>query len=275
LPNAVTLTIAAARTAKFVGPAIGGLAIAAFGEAVPYLLNAVSFLGLMFAVLAMRPTRQERAGARASFVSELRAGFAEVRRTPIISGIMQLEAVFGVLQVNEVMITIVARSILGLGPEGLGLLLAAPAFGSVAGVVALVAVGQVRRVGRFAVISLAVYAAAMLAIATSLAVALTFIALAATGLLDAWITVVRHSILQLAAPGEMRGRVMANMNVVASGVAPLSQVQSGVLTGLLGPSPAIVAAAITLVSVSTVIVVRNRVVWTFEHRRDEVTASRP
>lgn len=269
LSNSVTLTIAAARLAKSIGPALGGIAIAAFGEAVPYLLNALSFLALLFAVAAMHPVPAVRIERGVSFLGELREGFDEVRRTPLISGIMQLEAVFGLLQMNEVMITIVSRDVLGLGPEGLGLLLSAPAIGAVIGVAALVLVGTVRRQGLFALISVVIYAGVMLVVATSSTVPVTFIALAFGGLLDSWVTVTRHSILQMTAPGEMRGRIMANMSVVSAGATPLSQVQSGVLTSLVGASPAIALAAVALASVSGAIAARNPVLWRFENRSEQ------
>lgn len=59
---------------------------------------------------------------------------------------------------------------------------------------------------------------------------------------------------------------MANMAVVSNGIAPLSQVGSGVLTGLLGAAPAIAAMAVTLAIVSTAIARRDMTLWRFEHR---------
>jgi MFS family permease len=269
LPGAVTLTLAAARLAKTFGPAIGGIAIATFGPAAPYLFNAFSFLALMFAIVAIGRLPRENITSRKSFAADLREGLAEVRGTPLISGIIQLEAVFGLLSVNQVMITIVAQDILGTGPEGLGLLLAAPALGSVVGLTALVAFGQARRQGRVAILAIMAYGAVMAVIAGSAAFTITFCALAVTGLLDAWVTVVRQSIIQLTAPGAMRGRLVANMAVVSTGMGPLSQVGSGALTASVGAAPGILITAIALVGVSSAVVVRNRALWLFEHRRQD------
>jgi MFS family permease len=268
LSNAVTLTVTAARLAKFIGPVIAGVALAALGEAAPYLLNTVSFLALMLAVLAMRDIPPLLVRATQTFSADLREGVDEIRRTPLVSGIVQLEAVFGLLQVNQVMITIVARDVLGVGPEGLGMLLAAPALGAMTGMLTLVMFGTTRRQGRFATVSVAAYAAMMLVIANSLVFTLTFVALATTGLLDSWVTVARLSILQLSVPPTVRGRVVANVAVVSSGVSSISQLQTGVLTAILGILPAIVGSAVALTAISTILAFRNRTLWRFESARD-------
>lgn len=265
LPSAVTLTVAAARTAKFVGPLLGGVLIASVGLAAPYAANAASFLVLIGAVLVMRPVPVAHVARARSFVGDLREGLAEIRGAPLLRGVFQLETVFGLFQVNEVMITIVARDVLGLGPEGLGTLLAAPAIGSLVGVGALVVAGPVRHLGRIAVVAVLVYAAVMLVVAGSTLVMLTALALAATGLLDSLVTVVRHSVLQLAAPGEKRGRIVANMAVISNGVTPLSQVQTGILAGVLGPPLGIAVAAVALASTSALVAGRNRTLWSYGH----------
>jgi MFS family permease len=263
LPEAVTLTVTAARAAKFIGPAVGGLAIAYLGTASPYLLNAASFLVLMAAVVGMRGVRARRARGATTFRSDLREGLGYIVRAPVLSGIMKLEIAFGVLQMNDVMITIVALQLLHAGPQGLGLLLSAPALGSIVGVVLVLVLGQARRQGRFVVYSMLAYVVAMLAVAVSPAYALTLVALAFVGLLDSIETVTRHSIMQLGAPGRMRGRVMANMATVTNGVGPLAQTQSGVLAAVLGPPFAIVASAVALAGATLITARASPALWNF------------
>jgi MFS family permease len=269
LAQAVTVTVMAGRTAKFVGPALGGIAISQLGVASPYLLNAASFLVLMLAIVAMRPLVAMPARSGSSFAGELVEGFRYIRSAPVLSGILMLEVVFGLLQMNEVMITLVARGVLGVGPEGLGLLLAAPALGALLGIATLIVLGPARRPGRFVVTVVVIYVGVLLVVAASPIFGLTFIALGVTGYLDSVITVTRHSILQLAAPPEMRGRVMANMGTVTNGVGPLAQVQSGALVGALGVPLAIAVSSGALL-VATVVTARaNAAMWAF--RFDEPT----
>ena len=273
LSHAVTLTITAGRTAKFVGPAIGGLAIAGLGVAAPFFLNAASFLMLMGAVVAMRGIEGRILRVRDAFLIELQEGFRYIRSSPVLSGVLKLEIAFGVLQMNEVMITIVAREILRTGPEGLGLLLSAPALGSLVGVAAFLTFGHRRHQGRFVIVCLAAYVATLPVVALSVTFAITFVALAVVGFLDSLVTVTRHSMMQLTAPPAMRGRVMANMGTVTNGIGPLAQAQSGALAALLGPPLAIVVAAAGLASTTVLIVRSTPSLWAFETEAADAPAS--
>jgi len=253
LSDAVTLSVTAGRSAAFVGPALGGLAIAGLGEAAPFLLNAATFLILMGAVVAMRGVVPRTATAGSTVRRELAEGMRHLLETPILAGLLKLEIVISLFQMNAVMITIVAREILLVGPEGLGLLLAAPALGSVVGVIGILITGQARRQGRLVVVCTLAYAAALSLFAATGDFILSFAVLTLIGLLDSVLTVTRHSVLQLAAPGRMRGRVMANMRTVTAGVGPFAQTQSGLLASVVGPplGVAVAAGAIAVAAMGT------------------------
>lgn len=149
LPAAVTLTFSAGKSGAFIGPAIGGVAIATLGVASPFLLNAVTFLGFMGAVLLMRNLGAAERPVRSSFGGELIAGIRHIRESPLLSGLFKLEIVYDIFQVNAVIITIIGRDVLGVGPEGLGGLLSAEALGAIFGIGFLLFVGQSQRQGRF------------------------------------------------------------------------------------------------------------------------------
>jgi hypothetical protein len=246
LAEAVTLSATAGRTSALVGPALGGLAIALWGEAAPFLLNAASFLVLMFALVLMTAVAPIARTLGTTFRGELVEGLRHIVGTPVLSGLFMMELVFGLFSMNPVMITIYGRDVLGVGPEGLGGLLAAPAVGSLVGIATLLVVGQARWPGRFVIACTFVYCGALVGFAFTSIYVVAFGILALTGLMDALISVTRNSIVQLAAPPDMRGRVMANMGTVTRGVSPLAQTQSGLLSGLVGPSFALVFAASVL-----------------------------
>ena len=89
-----------------------------------------------------------------------------------------------------------------------------------------------------------------------------------TGLFDSLVSVTRNSLMQLAAPSGMRGRVMANQGMIVRGMAPLSQTQSGFVSGLVG-GPAAILLAGGVMAVGAVAVLRgNRALWTIQ--RDDV-----
>jgi MFS family permease len=261
LIEAVTLQHAAGRFSSLIGPAVGGVAIASWGEAAPFLMNAATFPVLMLAVIWMRGFRPPTPASIASFRGELIEGLRYIVAAPMLSGLLKLEIVFGVFQMNAVMITIVGRDVLGVGPEGLGGLLAAPALGALFGVTGLILLGQARRQGRFVVLCQFAYAATLVAFALSHNYGLAFATLALLGLLDSVVTVTRQSVMQLAAPSRMRGRVMANMGMVVRGTGPLAETQSGLVAGVLGPSPAVLVAAFALVITAGLTARTNPTLW--------------
>jgi MFS family permease len=263
LPAAVTLSALAGRSSAVVGPAVGGLAIASLGVGAPYLINAATFLVLMGALVAMRNVPHLAPGLRTSFVGELRDGLRYIRTSSVLSGLLRLEIVFGGFQVNPVITAIIAREVLHVGPEGLGGLLSAPAVGAVAGLGFLLVFGHTRRPGRFIVYCQLIYAGAMVLFALSGSYVISLLLLATTGVFDILETVTRLSISQLAAPPQMRGRVMSNMRTVTGGIGPMSQTQSGFVAGFLGGPGALLLAAAALATSAATTVRTNQALWRF------------
>lgn len=244
LTEAVTLNATAARSAKLIGPTIGGLSIAAFGESAPFLLDAVSFVPLLFAVAAIRGVVPRSAVDGSSFRGELVDGLRLIVDAPVLRGLFQLEIVNALFGMSPVMIAIIGREVLGVGPEGLGGLLSAPALGALGGIAIVLTVGQAHRQGRFLVLASIANAAIFVAFALATEYVLAFAALVGIGLSESLIGVTRQNMAQLAAPGRMRGRVMANMGTVTRGVSPLAETQSGALASLLsGPTAVLVGAS--------------------------------
>ena len=263
LPEAVTLTVTAARSSAFLGPALGGITIAGLGVAAPFFMNALTFLALMVAVILMRDVEPVPARSGSSFRNELLEGLHHILRTPVLSGLLRLEVVFNIFGVNYVIITIIGRQVLGVGPEGLGGLLSADALGSLIGVGTVLVLGQPRRQGRFSILSTFAYAAALVVFAVSHEYVLSFVALVASGVSDVLTAVTRHTILQLSAPGHMRGRLMANMRVVTGGIGPLAETQSGVLASLVGGPLALTAAVGALTIAAGWTAHANPALWRF------------
>ena len=263
IAEAVTLSITAGRVSKLVGPAVGGVAIANLGDASPFLLNAATFLVLMAAVAGMRSVAARIGASGASFRTDLGEGLRHIWRAPVLSGLLKMEMVFSVFGMNPILIAVVGREVLGVGPEGLGGLLSAPAFGSFFGIAWLLIAGPRSRQGRFGITSTFAYAAILIVVALSTNYVLTFGAFAVIGLLDALVTINRNSILQLAAPGHMRGRVMANMGIVTRGIGPLGETQSGMLAGAIGAPLAVISAAVALTVGAALTARLNPTLWAF------------
>lgn len=263
LPRAVTLSITANRVSKFLGPATGGFLIAGFGEASPFFVNAITFVGMIVALLLMRPLSPPLPRNAASFKKDMIEGLRYIMSRPVMSGILKLELAFGLFEMNPAMIAIIGREILDVGPEALGLLISAPALGSFVGIAWLLFIRRTRRQGRFSLLCMMVYSGVLAALAVSSNYVVSFVALAMIGVLEVLVTVTRSTIMQLAAPGHMRGRVMANMGTVTRGVGPLAETQSGLLASTIGSTPAVLAAAGVVGLAATFTALFNRDLWNF------------
>jgi MFS family permease len=263
LTDAVTLYSTGARVSALAGPSLGGIAIASLGVAAPFLLSAVLFTALMAAVAGLRGVVPRAVRAGSSFRGELVEGLRHMMAVPVLMGLLKLEVAFGLFSMNPVMIAIIGRESLDVDPRGLGGLLSAPAVGGLLGIAGLLVLGQVERQGRFVILCTFAYAGSLVALAMSGAYLIAFVALAAIGLLDSVLAVTRNNIMQLTAPGRMRGRVMGNLGTVTRGVSPLAQTQSGVLAGALGGPPAVICAAIALAVTAGLTAATNRVLWNF------------
>lgn len=273
LSDAVTLNATASRMAQLIGPVVGGVAIAGLGEAAPFFVNAATFPALMVAVAVMRADHRLESRRDASFLSDMWEGLRHVVRAPVLRGLLLLEIVVGIVQINSVIITVFGREVLDVGPEGLGGLLAAPALGSMLALLGLLALGHAGRQGRFVLVCGLGYAVALAALGGAGWYAVAFAVLACLGLLDGLMTVTRHSVLQLVAPGPMRGRIMGWMGTITRGVSPVGEMQSGTVAGLLGPSAALVLAGAVLGVATAATAVTNRPLWKF--RQDAVLPTEP
>jgi hypothetical protein len=263
IAEAVTLSVAAGRLSALIGPLVGGFIIAVLTRAAPFMLNAATFLILIAAITGMRGAASTPGPSGSSFRGELFAGLRHIMAAPVLSGLLRMEIVFSVFQMNAVMITIIAREVLVVGPQGLGGLLAAPASGAILGLAGLLVVGHARRPGRFIVMCTIAYSLTLVAFASGQSYEVAFGALVLLGLLDSLVMATRHTVMQLAAPETMRGRVMANMGTVTRGFGPLAQTQSGILAGLIGPPLAVVVAAASLAVAAVNTARTNPALWEF------------
>jgi MFS family permease len=251
LQSAVTLNSTAARTAGFVGPAVGGWLIISVGNAAPFLANAASFLALIGMLLLMRHRGHPARVTSASFRVELLEGLRYVARSPLLSGILKLETVVALFSVNPAILAIFAREVLHSGAGGLGVLLSAMALGALLGNFLLLWFSAFRHKGRLILIGGALYAVCMIGLAATSTLAVAAAVLLVAGMGDSAISAMRNAALHLAARPGMRGRTVAAMLTIRRGVQPFSQTQSGAAAGLLGAPAALgMAGAVMLVSVA-------------------------
>ncbi|TDP47899.1 MFS transporter [Zavarzinia compransoris] len=238
LPRAVALSSSAMQTATIVGPSLGGL-LHALGAAVPLGLSAALFA---LGALAMAPVRLRTPPAprepmtwRAAF-----SGLGFVRRKPVLLGAISLDMVAVLLGGVTALLPIFAKDILETGPWGLGVLRTAPAIGALAMAMVIGRLDLSRAVGAKMFVAVIVFGLCTIVFAASSHLWLSVGALVILGAADNVSVVIRQTLVQLATPDEMRGRVSALNSLFIGASNQLGEFESGMTAGLMG----VVAAGI-------------------------------
>ena len=246
LPNAIALNTIMFQTASVLGPAIGGLVIATGGVAWAYALNAVSFLFVITALLAMRggtrPAGHE--GARISLGAALE-GLRFVFRTPLIRSTMLLDFFATFFASATALLPIFAQDILKVGAQGYGLLSAAPSVGAMVTSVALVPLtDRIQRRGAVMLWSVLGYGLATVLFGISRDFGFTFLCLALTGATDTVSMVIRNVIRQLNTPDSMRGRMTGVNMAFFMGGPQLGELEAGLVAQGFGARWSVVSGGL-------------------------------
>jgi len=236
LQQATAISTAATQLAIIGGPAIGGMTYAV-SPSVPYAIMAVLWI-LSVALSGMIKIEHPVAAKEPPTFGALFAGARFVRNNPAILGTISLD-LFAVLLGGAVaLLPIYARDILQIGPLGLGLLRTAPAIGSLAMTGVLARYAITRRAGLRMFQAVIVFGLATAVFAVSKVIWLSLAALIVMGAADTVSVVVRFSLVQLATPDEMRGRVGAVNFLFINASNQLGQFESGLTAALMGTVPA-------------------------------------
>jgi MFS family permease len=244
LPAAVALNSAGFNIGRAVGPAIGGLIVAAAGPAAVFGLNAVSFLGVLAVLWRWRRPPRDDLGAGEQVLGAIGAGVRYVRFAPLLRAVLVRTALF-ILPASALwaLLPVVARGRLGLGATGFGLLLGALGIGSVAGAVALPRLRRAVPIDRRVVGATCVFALATVALATLGSPLLVGLAMVAAGM--AWLAILTslNVATQTAVPRWVRARALAVYLLVFQGGLAAGSALWGVAAGRLGERVALLAAA--------------------------------
>ena len=237
LPRALAFSSMGLQAAVIGGPALGGLMLSA-GPAVLFSTCAAGFAAAALLCLRVRHAQPEAVG-RADWHT-LWAGVRFVRGQPVLLGAMALDLSAVLLGGATALLPMFAKDVLHVGPQGLGLLRGAPAVGALLMSLTLSRWPITRRAGPKLLWAVAAYGAATLVFGLSSHFALSLAALAATGAADMVSVVVRHTLVQLETPDDMRGRVSAVNSLFINASSQLGEFESGATAALLGPVGSVV-----------------------------------
>jgi MFS family permease len=248
LQRATALSSGTFQIAAISGPALGGVAYAIAPGASYALMALFSLLaGISSGMIRLQSPVVTR---EPPTFAALFAGVGFVRRNPAILGTISLDLFAVLLGGATALLPIYAHDILQTGPWGLGVLRAAPAVGALLMTAVLARHAITRRVGMRMFQAVIVFGLATIVFALSHLIWLSVLALAIMGAADMVSVVIRISLVQLATPNEMRGRVGAVNYLFINASNQLGQFESGITAALLGAMPAAVLGGVGTVAVA-------------------------
>lgn len=238
LPTAIAFNSLGFQTAKIAGPALGGLLLAAGGLNLVY---STAFCLIAFAIVAIAtaktPAHEKLNNARG--LDMVFEGLRYIGRNKIVLGAISLDLFVVFFGGVVALLPVFARDVLQVGEAGLGFLAAAPAIGALTVAFLLARRPLERRVGAWMFWAVGIFGAATLVFGFSTIFWVSFAALVVTGAADEISVYVRASLIQLATPDEMKGRVTSVSFIFISASNELGDFQSGVAARLLGPVGAV------------------------------------
>jgi MFS family permease len=220
LRNAVSLNSTLVNAARAVGPAVGGVLIATVGVGWCFMLNAVSFVAVVFSLATMDRRALRPAPPASRGRGQLREGFRYVARTPKLAVPLLMMGLVGMLAYEfQVTLPVVAKQVFHGGAEVYGLMTAAMGIGAVAGGLMTAARGKTGM--RAMVLASLVFGVVLTFAALAPVLALEMVALAMVGYASVSFLSMGNSTLQLETDPQMRGRVMALWSVAFLGSTPI------------------------------------------------------
>ena len=244
LLNAIALNSSTFNGARIIGPALGGLAVAAWGEASAFLLNAVSFLAVLLGLLAMRLAHESPLQPPARGLEGIREGVAYVRADRRLLALVVMVALLSVVGYPyNVLLPALAHESYGLGVEGFGALTSAMGAGALVAAVSLAFRGEGPGMGRQLVLNRLVFSGSIAVLALARTPTLAMAALAVAGYAVITQLAITNTLIQRTAPDHLRGRIVSGYTWALGGFWPLGALLMGYLGDRLGASAATGVAA--------------------------------
>jgi MFS family permease len=246
LAAAMALRQVVFQTTLIVGPALGGVMIASLGGAVEwvYLFDGLSFVAAIVA-LKWVPPSVPRFDPDQSHLQSVREGMGYVLRNPLALSIFGIDLIAMIFGMPRAVFPELAKETFGMGPEGVGILFAAPSVGALVAALTTGWVSSVRRQGVAVLWAVAGWGAAItLAGFSVFSLGLTLLFLAMAGAADVVSAVFRATMLQETTPDALRGRISALNIMVVTGGPRVGDFEAGLVGGIAGAPASIVIGGI-------------------------------
>lgn len=264
LPNAFSLQSIAFQVGSIVGPALSGLVIVRWGLAYTYLINALSYLAVLGALLLIGhvPQQRQTTGSKPLSVRGIREGITFIRTHPIILATMVLDFIATFFASANTLMPIVARDVLNVGEVEYGWLSSAQAIGAMLAGLAISQMHVIRQQGRVFLGAVFIFGAATIFFGVARHLWVAFVMLVIIGAADSVSTIIRNTIRQLQTPDNIRGRMVSINQIFFMGGPQLGEIEAGAVAQVFGAPFAIVSGGIACILA----------VWWIERRWQELPA---
>ena len=239
LQNAIAWRSSSWQIAAVVGPAAGGLLYGFSGAVAAYSVDVALMCCALAGMLTLRYEAGERRTSTQSIGTNLLVGLRFVFSQPVILGAMSLDLFSVFLGGAEALLPVFASEVLHVGPQGLGVLRAAPAAGAVTMGLFLAHRRPFERAGRNMLVAVTVFALCIIGFGLSTSFWLSLALLCVSGMADSVSVVIRSTLLQMLTPADMLGRASAVNSVFVGSSNELGAFESGVAARLFGAVPAV------------------------------------
>jgi len=257
LSNAIALNSSLFNGARLIGPSIGGVLIALVGEGFCFLINGISFLSVIFCLLAMNVRHIKAAVKESHIIKELKEGFTYAYRFSGIRNLLLMLSLVSVVGMPYiVLLPIFSDEILGGGADLLGFLMAASAAGALSATLYLASRKSVRGLEKVIAIGAGLFGAGLVAFSLSKFLPLSMLMLVVVGFGVILQMAASNTVIQTIVDNDKRGRVMSLMVMSFMGVASLGSLLAGAVAHQIGAPYTLLGAGVIILITSLVFATR-------------------
>ncbi len=241
--NAVSINSALFNIARIIGPAIAGVVVASLGETPAFVINSLSYLAVIIALIQMRIVTASPTQPRTNSIERMKAGFQYIFNQKAILGLVIMVAAISVIGFGALtLVPVFAKDILKIGATGFGRLLSWQGIGALVGSFFLIVWGDSIPKGKLLLISRILFGPVMICVALSRTHWLSMALMAILGYSLITQLVLTNTLIQTIVPDELRGRVMSTYTWALGGFYPLGSLGMGFLGDQIGaPAAAMVS----------------------------------
>jgi MFS family permease len=248
LGNAIALNSFLFNGARLLGPSIGGILISVLGEGMCFLLNGISFIAVIAALLAMKMTKREIRSKSSHVLQGVKEGFTYAFGFPPIRFLLLLLGLVSLTGMPyTVLMPVFAKNILRGGPHTLGFLLGASGVGALVGAIYLASRKSVLGLGRLITIALNIFGIGLIAFSISRTLSLSLLFLGFTGFGMMVQMASTNTVLQTIVEEDKRGRVMSLYTMAFMGMVPFGSLLAGSLASKIGAPGTIMISGVACI----------------------------